>query len=277
MAYITVNMMSEALMRTVNINVILPTDKFAFPGMPEPRRSDFPTLYLLHGVFGSHVDWVCGTRVQRWAEEKGLAVVMPAGENAFYLDHEATHANYGDFVGRELPEAMRRMFPLSERREDTFIAGLSMGGYGALRNGLKYHETFGRVAGFSSALVYEGFEERTDDVLLFIESRSYAQDLFGDLSQVAESDKNPVWTARRLAGAGADLPELYLSCGTEDSLYDVNVRTRDELRALGFDVTWDEGPFGHEWDFWDQQVKKLIDWLPLEEAGAGINSGNVGV
>ena len=277
MAYITVNMMSEALMRTVSVNVILPTDKFAFPGMPEPRRSDFPTLYLLHGVFGNHIDWVCGTRVQRWAEEKGLAVVMPAGENAFYLDHEATHANYGDFVGRELPEAMRRMFPLSDRREDTFIAGLSMGGYGALRNGLKYHKTFGRVAAFSAALVYEGFEARTDDVPLFIESRSYAQDLFGDLSKVAESDKNPLWTAQRLAEAGADLPELYLSCGTEDSLYGVNVRARDELRALGFDVTWDEGPFGHEWDFWDQQVKRLIDWLPLEEVGAGINSGNVGV
>ena len=277
MAFITVNYISEALMRTVSVNVVLPTDRLTLPGMPKPRLSDFPTLYLLHGVFGSHVDWICGTRVQRWAEERGLAVVMPAGENAFYLDHEATHANYGDFVGRELPEAMRRMFPLSKRREDTFIAGLSMGGYGALRNGLKYHETFGRVAGFSAALVMESFKTRTDDVPLFIESRSYAQDLFGDLDKVDESDKNPLWSARQLVKAGADLPEIYLSCGTKDSLYDVNVRTRDELRTLGFDVTWDEGPFGHEWDFWDQQVGKLIDWLPLEDAAAGINSGNVGV
>lgn len=277
MAFITVNMMSEALMRTVTVNVILPTDKFTFPGMPEPRRSDFPTLYLLLGVFGSHVDWVCGTRVQRWAEEKGLAVVMPAGENAFYLDHEATHANYGDFVGRELPEQMRRMFPLSGERERTFIAGLSMGGFGALRNGLKYHETFGRVAGLSSALIVEGLEARTDDAPIVIETRSYAEDLFGDLSKVAESDKNPLWTARGMARSGVDLPKMYLACGTKDSLYGVNERACRELRDLGFDVTWDEAPFGHEWDFWDLEIKKVIDWLPIEQDGVGVNSGNVGI
>ena len=277
MAYITVNFVSEALMRTVTVNVVLPADKIPFPGMPKPSYTDFPTLYLLHGVFGNHTDWVCGTRVQRRAEERGLAVVMPAGENAFYLDHEATHANYGDFVGRELPEVMRRMFPLSPRHEDTFIAGLSMGGYGALRNGLKYHETFGCVAGFSSALVIDGIEKRTDDAPLFIEGRAYAEDLFGDLDQVWESDKNPLWSAQQIVKAGAELPKLYMSCGTKDSLFGVNERFRDAFRELGADVTWDEGPFGHEWDFWDQQVGRLIDWLPLGDAAAGINSGNVGV
>lgn len=277
MAYITVNFISEALMRTVTVNVILPADKIVFPGMPEPTYEDFPTLYLLHGVFGNHTDWVNGTRVQRWAEEKGLAVVMPAGENAFYLDHEATHANYGDFVGRELPEVMRRMFHLSSRREDTFIAGLSMGGYGALRNGLKYHETFGRVAGFSSALIIEGIEKRTDETPFFIETRSYVEDLFGDLDEVWESDKNPLWIARQIVEQGAELPELYMACGTNDSLYDVNVRFREGFEELGAKVTWDEAPYGHEWDFWDLELKKLIDWLPLGASDAGVNSGNVGI
>lgn len=277
MAYITVNFVSEALMRTVTANVILPVDKIPLPGMPRPSYRDFPTLYLLHGVFGNHIDWICGTRVQRWAEEKGLAVVMPAGENAFYLDHADMHTNYGDYVGRELPEVMRRMFPLSDRREDTFIAGLSMGGYGALRNGLKYHDNFGYVAGFSAALVLEGIEKRTNESPFFIERRSYGEALFGDLNTVHECDIDPLWTARQLTAQGIELPELYLSCGTEDSLYGPNVRFRDELLALGAKVTWDEGPFGHEWDFWDQQVKKLIDWLPLEDANAGVNSGNVGV
>ena len=277
MAFLTVNFMSEALMRTVTVNVILPADKLVFPGMPEPSYSDFPTLYLLHGVFGNHTDWVCGTRVQRWAEEKGLAVVMPAGENAFYLDHEASHANYGDFVGRELPKVMRRMFHLSERREDTFVAGLSMGGYGALRNGLKYHDTFGRIAALSAALVLEGIEERTNDTPMFIERRDYAEAMFGDLSLVHECDKDPLWTAKQLAAAGEALPELYMACGTKDSLYAPNVRLRDALQGLGATIAWDEAPFGHEWDFWDLELKKVIDWLPLEEAGAGVNSGNVGV
>lgn len=277
MAYITVNFISEALMRTVTVNVVLPTDKIVFPGMPKPSYKDFPTLYLLHGVFGNHTDWVNGTRVQRWAEEKGLAVVMPAGENAFYLDYPDTHANYGDFVGRELPEAMRRMFPLSKRREDTFIAGLSMGGYGALRNGLKYHETFSRVAGFSAALVLEGIEKRTNESPLFIERRDYAEAVFGDLDTVHDCDKDPLWNAKKLAASGKELPELYLACGTKDSLYAPNIHLRDALVDLGYDVTWDEAPYGHEWDFWDLEVKKAIDWLPLGEADAGVNSGNVGV
>jgi len=277
MAYITINFISEALMRTVSVNVVLPADKIAFPGMPEPSFEDFPTLYLLHGVFGNHVDWVCGTRVQRWAEDAGLAVVMPAGENAFYLDHEVTHANYGDFVGRELPEVMRRMFHLSPRREDTFIAGLSMGGFGALRNGLKYHETFGRVGAFSAALVLGGIEERTNESPLFIERRDYAEAIFGDLDVVHECDKDPLWNARQLAAAGEDLPELYLACGTKDSLYAPNVDFRDAVKDLGFSVTWDEEPFAHEWDFWDLELKRFIDWLPLGEGGAGVNSGNVGI
>nr|QEQ91919.1 feruloyl esterase [uncultured microorganism] len=277
MAFITVNFMSEALMRTVTVHVVLPADKIAEPGMPEPKHTDFPALYLLHGVFGNQTDWALRTRVQRMAENSDLALIMPAGENAFYLDQEATHANYGDFVGRELPEIMRRMFPLSPRREDCFIAGLSMGGYGALRNGLKYHETFSRIGAFSAALVLDGIENRTNDSPLFIERRDYAEAIFGPLDKVAESDINPLWIARRLVESGTELPGLYLACGTEDFLFEPNVRFRDEVRKLGCELTWDEGPYGHEWDFWNLQVEKFIDWLPLSESGTGIDSGNVGI
>ena len=123
----------------------------------------------------------------------------------------------------------------------------------------------------------ESIEQRTNDSPLFIERRDYAEALFGDLDQVWESDKNPQWLARELVRAGEELQGLYLACGTKDSLYAPNIRLRDELRRLGADVTWDESPHGHEWDFWDAQIKKVIDWLPLADAAAGINSGNVGV
>ena len=79
MAYIQVNLISKSLMRSVNVNVILPTDKIPVPGAPVREDKPYKTLYLLHGIFGSQVDWINGTKLQRWAEENDLAVVMPAG------------------------------------------------------------------------------------------------------------------------------------------------------------------------------------------------------
>ena len=96
-----------------------------------------------------------GTRIQAWAEANDLAVIMPSGENRFYLDDEKSGELYGEFIGKELVEFTRKLFPLSDKREDTFIAGLSMGGYGAIRNGLKYAENFGCVIGLSAALVHD--------------------------------------------------------------------------------------------------------------------------
>lgn len=277
MALIQVNFMSKTLMRTVPVNVILPVDKLAFPGEPEHDARPFKTLYLLHGIFGNYTDWVSGTKLQRWAEEKDLAVVMPSGDNSFYVDQPAAHNFYGEFIGRELVEMTRRMFPLSPRREDTFLGGLSMGGYGALRNGLKYHDTFGCIAGLSSATIVDGIDQRTDDAPVFFHGRTFAERIFGDLSRVAGSDKDPAWLAAQLAAAGQPLPKIYLACGSGDALLEGNRRLRDALAAAGADLTYEEGPGGHEWDFWNREIKKVIDWLPLGGSAAGINSGNVGL
>lgn len=277
MALIQVNFISESLMRTVPVQVILPVDKLTFPGMPKREEKPYKTLYLLHGVFGNYMDWVSGTNIQRWAEERNLAVVMPSGDNMFYVDQEAGHNYYGEFIGRELVEITRKMFPLSRKREDTYIAGLSMGGYGALRNGLKYHDTFSHIAGFSSAMVIDGIENRTDDAPFFIESRAYAQSVFGDLGAVAGSDKDPRYLARSLREEKEEFPKIYLTCGTEDSLLQPNREFAEYLKEQGADVTYTEGPGGHEWDFWNRSVRAVLDWLPLEDSGAGVNSGNVGI
>lgn len=276
MAFIQMNLLSQSLMRTVNVNVILPADKMVFPGMTPREDKPYKTLYLLHGVFGSQVDWVNGTNIQRYAEEKDLCVVMPAGENMFYVDQEKSHAFYGEFIGKELVELTRKMLPLSDKREDTFIAGLSMGGYGALRNGLKYSDTFGYAAGLSTANIVEGIEERTDDVPFFLETRSFAESFFGDLDKVAKSDKNIVWLAEKLAAEKKDLPRIFMACGYDDSLLEKNRHLRAALEKNGFDVTYMEAPGAHEWDFWNTHIKKVLEWLPLEGT-AGVNSGNVGI
>lgn len=299
MAFIQMNLFSESLMRTVNVNVILPIDKVRGDGSALRDSKPFPTLYLLHGILGSQVDWVNGTKLQRWAEEKDLAVVMPAGENSFYVDREATHELFGKFIGEELVELTRRAFPLSRNRADTFIGGLSMGGYGALRNGLKYHKTFGRIIALSSADIVDGLEARTDGPGPFFETRSYAEGIFGDLSKVKNSDMDIKWLAAKLcqenaasaagcadvtaasaagcadvAATTASAPALYMACGTEDFLLPANRSLRDCFARCGFDLTYEEGPGGHEWDFWNDYIKRAIDWLPLGGT-AGINSGNI--
>lgn len=277
MALIQVNFMSKTLMRTVPVNVILPVDKMTLPGMPIREDKPYKTLYLLHGVFGNYTDWVSGTSIQRWAEEKDLAVVMPSGDNMFYVDKPGVNNYYGEFIGRELVEITRKMFPLSHRREETYIAGLSMGGYGAIRNGLKYHDTFGCIAGLSSALIIDGIEKRTDNVPFFLESRSFAEGCFGDLTKVADSDKNPKWLAKKLVEEKKEIPKIYMACGEEDFLLGENRDFRDFLKNLGIEVTFEEGPGTHEWDFWNRYIKKVLDWLPLENNTTGINSGNVGI
>lgn len=275
MALLQVNFISRCLMRTVPMQVILPVDKLTLDGTAEDRRP-YKTLYLLHGILGNYTDWVSGTCIQRWAEQKDLAVVMPSGDNGFYVDHPAGQNDYGAFIGQELVEMTRRMFPLSHRREDTFIAGLSMGGYGALRNGLKYHETFGCIAGLSAAMVVDDMAQRTNDSPRFMERRDFAEHAFGDLSKVQGSDRDPAWLAQQLAASGAPRPRIYLTCGTSDALLEKNRAMRDTLRAVGLDVTYEEGPGGHEWDFWNRSIEKVLDWLPLGQADAGLSSGNVG-
>jgi S-formylglutathione hydrolase FrmB len=268
LALLQVNYLSKALFRTVPLNVILPVDKIDFASLSYKNKAGhkFKTLYLLHGLLGNYTDWVSGTRIQRWAEEKDLAVVMPSGDNAFYVNSHVRYNDYATFIGKELVEVTRMMFPLSDKREDTYIAGLSMGGYGAVRNGIVYSDTFSHIGGFSSAVHH--FEK--DD-----KERFMVESLFADLDKAIKTNVNPGIAFEELLNEKRPQPRFYLSCGTEDGLYSANVRLRDNLIRNGADVTWDEEKGGHDWDFWDSQIRKFIDWLPLDEAQSGLGSGNV--
>ena len=275
MAKLQVTYMSLALLRTVTVQVILPVDKFSLAGGMPPAHKTYKTLYLLHGVFGSDQDWITGTRVSRWAAEHDLAVVMPAGENSFYVDRPVPGSKYAEWIGEELVEVTRRMFPLSRRREDTFIAGLSMGGYGAVHIGLSHPETFGYVASFSGALhLFEEDQPKTGSQL-----SGLTDDKFGDYAEAAASDRNPrillQHLAERHAKGEAELPRIYLSCGVDDGLIAANRIYRDLFTKAGYDLTWFEGPGAHEWDFWDSQIHRLMDWLPLGEGHEGLSSGHV--
>lgn len=272
MALIQVNFISKSLSRTVPIQVILPVDKFFNHSKQQQEDKPFKTLYLLHGIFGNYTDWVTNTRIQKWAEAKNLAVVMPSGDNAFYVDDPDSGNLYGEFIGKELVEITRRMFPLSHKREDTFIGGLSMGGYGAVHNGLKYHETFGYIATLSGALHL--FEEKV------VREVAKEHRFVGDPEEAIKSDKNPRVLLEKIkklqkTDPTVSFPKIYQTCGTEDWLYEANCLYRDVFRKYGIDLTWDARPGKHDWDFWDETIQDVLAWLPLEEAIQGVSSGSI--
>jgi len=275
MALIRLNFMAQSLHRTVPLLVCLPTDKVDSQG--QTPTGPFKTLYLLHGMLGSEVDWVSGTRIQRWSDERNLAVVMPAGENGFYTDHNWSTDLYSQFIGQELVAFTRRTFPLSIKREDTFIGGLSMGGYGALYNGLRFHQTFGAIIMLSAGLlVGPGMEKLPAKPAWFAETAAYQHHVFGsDLAAVSQSDLNPKVLIERLQAEHATLPAIYMAIGNDDDLKPVNDDFDQFLTQHQVEHVYETGAGNHEWDFWDRYLLRALDWLPLDSKVSGLNSGHI--
>ena len=138
----------RSLQRRTSISVILPADNLHFLNDTEDIvEKPYKTLYLLHGLYGSDDIFLANTSIQKFAEDNGIAIVIQCGENSFYLDDYGSNRLFGEYVGQELLDITRNIFPLSDKREDTFIAGFSMGGYGAIRNHLPAHRERRELAG----------------------------------------------------------------------------------------------------------------------------------
>ena len=269
MALVSVDYFSSSLMRTTTVEIILPFDD---PGdamaadsphaqAPYPRRrGPFRTLVLLHGITGNHTDLIAESRIRRWAEDRQIAVVMPSGYNAFYLDQPETHNLYARFVGEELLHVARAMLPLSGRREDTFIGGISMGAYGALRNGLANCETFGGIIALSCAMVAGSLTSLVRDDPFFLR-RAFLESTFGDLPAVPGSDKDPVRLAADLVYCDRPRPRVFLACGLQDPLLEPNRYLARELAGKGLSVDYREAPGGHDWDFWNAELPAALDWM----------------
>ncbi len=183
---------SKALTKRTLINVILPADNKSFlENSVDEVEKPYKTLYLLHGMFGNCDTFVSNTVIQEFAEKYHLAVVLPSCDNSFYLDKPDEFLYYGKYVGEELIDFTRSVFPLSCSKDDTYIAGFSMGGYGAIRTGLMYSEKFSAIGAISPALITYFLDRARDDLDCIMDSRQYAESVFGSLSDVRGSGKDP--------------------------------------------------------------------------------------
>ena len=256
MARFQCNLISYVLQRTVDITVVVPSatiPESMSMGKTAPSHKiaeKYPVLYLLHGYGNNHATWCGYTNIELYAEEHNIAVVMFSGENKFYTDVPGGDA-YFEFIQKELPEFVTNYFPISDAPEHTYIAGLSMGGYGALLHGLTHPERFAAIGSFSGAVMPPEKPDKTpaDPAL--------------DVSSLAE----------KTLDAGTALPPLYIACGETDFLYETNKAFKDMLMARNADVTWVTMPqYGHEWRFWDIQVEEFLKWIPRTDgySSAGI-------
>lgn len=254
MAVIKVNFISHSLMRAVDAHVVLPIEK-ANPG------TRFKTLYLLHGFMGDYNDWLHYSDIVRLSRKHNLAVIMPSGDNHFYVNHSTSHENYSDFIGRELVEMMEKMFPLSGHRDDRFIGGLSMGGYGAIVNGLLYHQTFSHIIGISSALILKSVYQLKAPTFEHSTPRKFYESILGDIDKIPDSDKDYDFLAKKIT---TDKPKILMCCGHDDELVENNRRFSKRLEELDYDVSYIESAGMHNWAYWSNILPVVFDWLPVE-------------
>lgn len=261
MAIFEINFYSKMLKRSTTLMAVLPVDRFDKSFSKKTDVDNLKTLYLLHGYAGNHMDWLYGAQIVELSLRFNVAIFMPSGENSFYLDDEDKEAYYSEFLGKELIEFTRNVFPIPEEKNKTLIGGLSMGGYGALRNGLKYNEVFGGIIALSSALIVHKIAGITPDFNNGIASYKYYRHVFGDLNSLIGSDKDINALAKKLKEESADIPRIYMACGKDDFLIQENRDLYNYLKQIGLDVTYEEDEGTHDWQFWNKYIFKAFEWV----------------
>jgi putative tributyrin esterase len=258
MALIHCDFFSEVLGVSTSMCVILPQNTISQIGMEgSAKKEKYPTLYLLHGLSDDHTIWQRRTSIERYVSDMGIAVVMPNGGRSFYTDMKHGY-KYFTFMTEELPEIARQFFPLSDRREDTFVAGLSMGGYGAFRLALSCPDKYAAAASLSGAVDMASRVKSNQ-----IQNTTELENIFGDLNSIKNSENDLFYLAKKVSESNRPMPKLYQCCGTEDFLYEDNINFKKFIEETDYDYTYDEGPGIHEWKYWDDQIQKVLKWLPV--------------
>jgi S-formylglutathione hydrolase FrmB len=256
MANITVRFYSDCLRRFTTFQMFLPNE--ARPEASEEekeRKKKKPgVLVFLHGYTGDA--GICVP--EPLADRYNFAVVAPNGENGFWLDGISTGHQFGTFLGEELPGFIRKTFHLMESPENTCVMGMSMGGFGAIRTALRYPDVYGKGAGMSSALIVHEVAEMKEGQSNPVANYEYYRECFGDTAKVLESDNNPETLVKKLKAGGKKLPEILMSCGTEDFLLEPNRRFHQFLKDEGVEHVYEEDKGGHDMDFWNKYIERFI-------------------
>lgn len=233
-----------------------------------PSGTNMKCLILLHGYNGTQNQWYEKTNIEELASQYNLVVAMPGCGNGYYED---TQENIPYFIGEELVTYLRTSLPVSQIREDMFIGGVSMGGFGALLIGSKFGNTFGKIASLSGAFIIPDVVIGNQGVLGDADP-NYFRSIFGDFEVLEGSTKDPVAEAIRASAQGT-MPSICLLCGENDDLYQGNIKVVKVLRNHGIPVIWYGGRGNHHWPFWNDLLPHVIRWLVTNYVPEGVDNG----
>ena len=255
MALFKCSFFSQYLAYTTQVNVIIPESS---DWRSEETNGKYKVLYLLHGRGDNCDSWVQNSQVAVYAQEHQIAVIMPTAEDSFYVDG-VSGKRYFSYLTEELPKFIKKHFGLSDRPEDTFIAGLSMGGYGTLKIGLTYPERFKAIGILSAAVRPDHMPDFHDNDLDRAIIRDNLRRTIGEGE--LRSEDNPYCLLKKQIKEKKALPAIYQYIGTHDFLYEMNQDFRKHLSENGIEAFYAEWEGVHDWHFWNVALEKFLDQI----------------
>lgn len=261
MAIVKVRFQSLYLKRSVSFSAIIPTIKKEDSVEDTAGQSSaFKTLYMLHGYSGDCNDYLSGPEMQELSVEYNLACIFPSGENSFYLEDIDKGEDFSSFIGKELIEVTRSMFRLSSKREDTFIGGISMGGYGAMINGLRYYDTFSKIISLSGAYIEINIADKGDFIPDHVSDANYQRRIFQDPKELRFTTMDPRYCMEVLKTSMKKFPDIYFVCGKDDFLIESNRKLQNFMITNAVEHYYEEGEGGHDWVYWKKHLEASIMW-----------------
>lgn len=251
MTMLSIDYLSRQLIQQVHVNVILPHDGIH----PEACTSaPWKTLYLLHGYTGNSNSFLYSLDLERLSKKYGIAIVMPDGVNSFYVNHAATNQNYETMVAKELVDVTRKLLPLSTQYEDTWIGGISMGGFGALMLGLRHRETFSKIVSLSPAASPYGKVGNGFPI-------SMLNDIFGSYENYLKN-YDPYELLQRYCTEQSHIQNIFMCCGLEDLIvHNVCEEFIQKISSLSIPIHYVEDHGGHDVNFWNKVLPLVMDFL----------------
>ena len=263
MAVVKFNFLSRCLGRQVDVSAVIPSWTFTAADK-EPVEKIYrvnrkhKVLILLNGFSGDHTDYLNYTNVARYAEDNQICVFMPSGLNSAYRDR-ADGDKMHSFVAEELLQVVRYMFPVSTKRKDTYIGGLSMGAAGASTIGLAHPETFSKIFCMSGITSKPKGTKRVDLNWFGKGENLYAPGSMATDRKMIGTKEDGWYSAKKIVEEGLERPEIYMTIGDKDFLLESTRAFKKYMDDLGYDVYYEEIPgYGHEWDFWDLKVREFL-------------------
>lgn len=266
MAVVNLDLYSYELAMNTQATILLPERR----GIPHTSHDEpYPMLYLLHGHGQDHTSWLRLSRIEFYLQNTDVIVVMPNACRSSYVDGVNTH-RYGSFLTQELPRIIKNWFNITTDRENTFIAGMSMGGYGALHAAFSYPEQYGAVCALSPGIRMGSLDlhDKADKGLTIPavpEIDRNFRNTFGPAENYLGSEYDLKHLARQLNAGSSHKPRILHLCGTEDPLHAESEDFAQFMRTecSGLDYTWQDGPGIHDFNYWDRESITMLRFFGL--------------